>query len=241
MGAEDLDLSVVLPAYDEARRLPPTVRRVAEFLAGSGLRTELIVVDDGSADGTVAAVEALAAEGVPLRLLRHQRNRGKGAAVATGVMAATGATILFSDADLSTPIEEAHVLIRALEDADVAIGSRALDRGLIEVHQPLPRELMGRVFNVFVQAVLLRGLWDTQCGFKAFRRDAAHAVFGRLRSEGFDFDVEVLYRARRAGLRIVEVPVRWRNSADTRVSAVGDSGRMLRGLFRIRRMVDRGE
>ena len=239
-GEPSLDVSVVLPAYNEATRLPPTIRRVAEFLATGGLAGELIVVDDGSSDGTVAEVTSLAAEGIPLRLLRHEANRGKGAAVRTGMLAATGATVLFSDADLSTPIEEVLKLIDALKQADVAIGSRAIDRGLVEVHQPWPREAMGRVFNVIVQAVVLPGLRDTQCGFKAFRLAAARSIFSRMQSDGFDFDVEVLLRARRSRLRIVEVPVRWRNSPDTRVSAVGDSLRMLRGLFRIRRMVDRG-
>jgi dolichyl-phosphate beta-glucosyltransferase len=238
--ADELDLSVVLPAYEEGRRLPPTLRRVLDWLAGSGLRAEVIVVDDGSRDDTAAQVEAIPAGPVPLRLIRHERNRGKGAAVRTGMLAAEGRVVLFSDADLSTPIEEVTALMRALEDAEVAIGSRAVDRSLVEVHQPMTREMMGRTFNLLVQAVVLPGLRDTQCGFKAFRREAARAVFGPARREGFDFDVEVLYRARRAGMRIVEVPVRWRNSPDTRVSAVGDSMRMLGGIFKIRRMVDRG-
>jgi dolichyl-phosphate beta-glucosyltransferase len=233
-----LDLSIVLPAYNEGRRLPPTLLRIGEYLAGSPLRAEVIVVDDGSVDDTVAQAEAAAGH-LPLRVLRHQTNLGKGAAVRTGVLDAAGEVVLFSDADLSTPIEEVEKLMRALETADVALGSRAVDRHLVEVHQPLPRELMGRTFNLLVQAVLLPGLRDTQCGFKAFRRPAARAVFTPLQRRGFDFDVEVLYRARRAGLRVVEVPVRWRDSRDTRVSAVSDSMRMLAGLFRIRRMVDR--
>jgi dolichyl-phosphate beta-glucosyltransferase len=236
-----LELSVVLPAYNEGRRLPPTLRRVLEFLHGSGMRAEVIVVDDGSRDDTVDQVRALAGDGVPLRLIEHGRNRGKGAAVRTGVLAAEGAVVLFSDADLSTPIEEVGKLIQALRaGADVAIGSRAVDRSLVEVHQPRARELMGRTFNLVVQAVVLPGLRDTQCGFKAFTHAAAQRVFAAVRREGFDFDVEALYRARRLGLKVVEVPVRWRNSPDTRVSALGDSMRMLTGVFQIRRMVDGG-
>lgn len=233
-------LSVVLPAFNEESRLPATIESVAAYLRASRFVSELIVVDDGSSDGTVDAVRALEQRGVALRLIRHDINRGKGAAVRTGVLASNGEIVLFSDSDLSTPIEETAKLVTALEDgADVAIGSRALDRRLVEVRQPLAREMMGRFFNVLVQLLLLPGLHDTQCGFKAFRGTAAHFLFSRLESTGFDFDVEVLYRARLNGLKTREVPVRWRNSADTRISAVRDASRMFSGLFRIRRAVKR--
>ena len=232
------ELSVVIPAYDEAARLPPSIDRVLEYLRASGRSHELIVVDDGSKDSTVATVEAMNRDGAGMRLVRHQVNLGKGAAVRTGVLASTGDMVLFTDADLSTPIEDAELLIAALmEGADVAIGSRALNRHLVEVHQPFYRESMGRVFNLFVQALLLPGLHDTQCGFKAFRGDVARRLFQELESTGFDFDPEVLYRARRQGLVIREIPVHWRNSPDTRVSAVSDSARMFSALFRIRRRV----
>ena len=232
------ELSVVIPAYDEAARLPPSIERVLEYLRESGRSHELIVVDDGSKDSTVATVEAMNRDGAGIRLVRHQVNLGKGAAVRTGVLASTGDMVLFTDADLSTPIEDAELLIAALmEGADVAIGSRALNRHLVEVHQPFYRESMGRVFNLFVQALLLPGLHDTQCGFKAFRGDVARTLFQELESTGFDFDPEVLYRARRQGLVIREIPVHWRNSPDTRVSAVSDSARMFSALFRIRRRV----
>jgi dolichyl-phosphate beta-glucosyltransferase len=154
------------------------------------------------------------------------------------MLAATGRVVLFTDADLSTPIADVEKLLDAIAaGADVAIGSRALDRTLIEVHQPWLRDRMGRVFNLFVQLILLPGLKDTQCGFKAFRRDAARDLFGATQSDGFEFDTEVLYRARRSGLAIREVPVRWRNNPDTRVNALLDSPRMLLALFRIRRLV----
>lgn len=231
-------LTVVIPAYNESRRLPPTLRTVERFLREGNRRSELIIVDDGSSDDTAAGVDQMIREGLKLHLLRHDGNRGKGAAVRTGMLAASGDIVLFTDADLSTPIEDVERLIAALEaGADVAIGSRALDRSLIEVPQPWIRDRMGRVFNLFVQAILLPGLKDTQCGFKAFRRDAARDLFGATEADGFEFDTEVLYRAKRSGLRIREIPVHWRNNPDTRVNAVSDSARMLLGLFRIRRKV----
>jgi dolichyl-phosphate beta-glucosyltransferase len=232
------ELSVVIPAYNEATRLPPSVEKVLEYLRGSGRSYELIVVDDGSKDATVEKVEVMNRAGAGIRLVRHPVNLGKGAAVRTGVLASTGELVLFTDADLSTPIADVEPLLAALRDgADVAIGSRALNRHLVEVHQPLVRESMGRVFNLFVQAVLLPGFHDTQCGFKAFRGEVGRRLFQALESTGFDFDPEVLYRARRQGLVIREIPVHWRNSPDTRVSAISDSARMFSALFRIRRRV----
>jgi dolichyl-phosphate beta-glucosyltransferase len=229
---------VVIPAFNEQTRLPPTIHAVENYLRESNRRTELIIVDDGSSDQTAEAVDGMIQAGLRLHLLRHDRNLGKGAAVRTGMLAATGRLVLFTDADLSTPIADVERLIAALEGgADVAIGSRALDRSLIEVHQPWIRDRMGRVFNLFVQAILLPGLKDTQCGFKAFRRAAARDLFGATLSDGFEFDTEVLYRARRSGLAIREIPVHWRNSPDTRVNALLDSPRMLLALFRIRRIV----
>jgi dolichyl-phosphate beta-glucosyltransferase len=154
------------------------------------------------------------------------------------VLASTGKVVLYSDADLSTPIEDSETLLTAIAGgADAAIGSRALDRKLVLLHQPWYRELMGRGYNLMVQAVLLPGLWDTQCGFKAYRGDVARELFAELVTERFGFDVEVLYRARRRGLQIAEVPVHWRNSANSRVSPLKDSADMFVGLFRIRRLV----
>ena len=232
------ELSVVIPAFNESRRLPSTLRTVEMYLREANRRSELIVVDDGSTDDTAEGVDQMIREGMKLHLLRHAGNRGKGAAVRTGMLAATGDMVLFTDADLSTPIKDVERLIAALEQgADVAIGSRALDRSLIEVHQPWVRDRMGRIFNLFVQAILLPGLKDTQCGFKAFRRNAARDLFGATEAEGFEFDAEVLYRAKRSGLKIREIPVHWRNNPDTRVNAISDSARMLVSLFRVRRKV----
>jgi dolichyl-phosphate beta-glucosyltransferase len=232
------DLSVVIPAYNEEARLTSSMERVLQYLRQGARSYELIVVDDGSRDGTARIVDEMNEAGSGILLVRHPVNLGKGAAVRTGVLASKGDVVLFTDADLSTPIADADLLIDALsEGADVAIGSRALNRRLVEVHQPVYRETMGRIFNLFVQAILLPGLHDTQCGFKAFRGDTGRSLFASMESRGFDFDPEVLYRARRQGLLIREIPVHWRNSPDTRVSALKDSARMFSALFRIRRRV----
>lgn len=224
-------LSVVIPAYNEALRLPATLARVGAHLAGRGVPHEIVVVDDGSSDATA---EVARAAGETVRVLRHEPNRGKGYAVRRGMLAAVGERRLMTDADLSTPIEELAKLEAAIDRGfDVAIGSRAVAGATIEVHQPAYREAMGRLFNVLVQALLLPGLADTQCGFKLFTAGAAEAAFGACRLDGFSFDAEALYVARRRGLRIAEVPVVWRNDAATRVS-LGAGGAAFVDLVRIR-------
>jgi len=214
------ELSLVIPAFDEARRLPGSLATALAFLTAHGRPFEVIVVDDGSRDDTAGvAAENLAALGGRGRLLRLAPNRGKGAAVRTGVRAALGEYVLVSDADLSTPLEELAELERALEaGADIAIGSRALDRRRVLRRQPFARDWSGRLFNLVVQLCVLPGIHDTQCGFKLFRRAVVAPVFARARIDGFGFDVESLAIARHLGFRIAEVPVRWRNDADSRVS-----------------------
>ena len=232
-----LPLSVVIPAYNEALRLPATLARVRDHLAGRGLAHEILVVDDGSSDAT--ADLARDAGGV-VRVLRHEPNRGKGYAVRRGMLAARGERRLMSDADLSTPIEELAGLEAEIDRGfDVAIGSRAVAGARIEVRQPAYREAMGRLFNVLVQALLLPGLSDTQCGFKLFTAPAAETAFGACRLDGFSFDVEALYVARRHGLRVAEVPVVWRNDAATRVG-VGGGVAAFADLLRIRVLALRG-
>ncbi len=213
-------LSVVIPAYNEAVRLPPSLERIVAYLDGAGTDYELLVVDDGSTDDTAAAAEAaLAPLGARGRVLRNPRNLGKGASVRRGMLAARGARVLFSDADLSAPIEELAKLERALDEgAGVAIGSRALDRTLIEQRQPFTRDAMGRVFNFVVQVCAVRGIRDTQCGFKLFAGDIVGPIFARTRIDRFGFDVEVLALAQRLGIPVAEVPVRWRDSEGSRVT-----------------------
>lgn len=228
-------LSVVVPCYNEEQRLPSTIEKIERFLDGRPEPYELILVDDGSADGTRKVMDAAAGRHSSVRIEALPENRGKGRALATGVAAAKGERILLTDADLSTPIEELDKLEAALDaGAGIAIASRALRGSRVEVSQPIYRVAMGKVFNLLVQAVLLPGVWDTQCGFKLFRADVAHRVFKGLVTDGFGYDPEVLYRARRLGVKIAEVPVVWRNSAPTKVSALSSSLDMFKHVFRIR-------
>jgi dolichyl-phosphate beta-glucosyltransferase len=227
-------LSVIVPAYNEAARLPRTLATIAAHLAGR--EHEVLVVDDGSGDATAACATAAGAT----RVLRHQPNRGKGYAVRRGMLEARGERRLMTDADLSTPIEELARLEAALDSgADVAIGSRAVSGARIELHQPRYREALGRCFNRLVRLLLLPGLQDTQCGFKLYTAAAAEAAFGPARLDGFCFDVESLVLARRGGMRVAEVPVRWLNDAASRVSLLG-GGRAFLDLLVIRWNLWRG-
>ena len=229
------ELSVVIPCYNEEQRLPRTIEQIERYLGSSGVNYELILVDDGSVDGTRSIMDAAAERNPAVRLEALPHNRGKGRALAEGVAAARGGEILITDADLSTPIEEVDKLRAELrKGAGVAIASRALKGSRVEVSQPIYRVLMGKAFNLLVQAVLLPGIWDTQCGFKLFRADVAHDAFGGLTTDGFGYDPEVLYRAKKHGLRIAEVPVIWRNSAPTKVSPIKSSLDMFRHVLRIR-------
>ncbi|HAW11878.1 MAG: dolichyl-phosphate beta-glucosyltransferase [Candidatus Dormibacteria bacterium] len=231
-------LSVIVPAFDEATRLPATLQALRVYLDGAGEEAEayeVIVVDDGSRDGTAELAEQVAAGWPQLRVLRQLENRGKGAAVQAGMLAARGELRLFTDADLSTPITELAKLRPLIEGTTaVAIGSRALADSRVEVHQPLGRELMGRTYNRMLQLLVLPGLQDTQCGFKLFTGEAAVACFGPLRTAGFGFDAEVLQRARRLGWTIAEVGVVWRHAENSRVSPLRDSVGTLLDLIRLR-------
>jgi dolichyl-phosphate beta-glucosyltransferase len=229
------ELSIVVPCYNEEERLPRTIEQIERYLAAKHLSYELILVDDGSTDGTRLVMDAAAERNRFVRLEALPRNRGKGRALAEGVAVARAAEILVTDADLSTPIEELDKLRAELhKGAGVAIASRAMRASRVEVSQPIYRVLMGKVFNLLVQAVLLPGIWDTQCGFKLFRADVAHEAFAGLTTDGFGYDPEVLYRAKKHGVRIAEVPVVWRNSAPTKVSPIKSSLDMFKHVLRIR-------
>jgi glycosyltransferase involved in cell wall biosynthesis len=215
-----LSLSIVIPAYNEERRLPPTLAAVRAYLdAHSFPDAEIVVVDDGSRDGTVALVEAVGREDSRVRIVTNPGNRGKGYSVRHGMLEARGEWILFSDADLSAPIEELDKLLQAAQErhAQVAIGSRALDRSLIGVHQSRWRELVGIFLNRVMRVVTGLRFADTQCGFKLFRRDAARLIFARQQLDGFTFDVEDLFIARLLGIPAAEVAVRWNNVEGTKV------------------------
>jgi dolichyl-phosphate beta-glucosyltransferase len=228
-------LSVVVPAYNEEQRLPRTIEAIERYLEGKGIPYELILVDDGSVDGTRLIMEKAAERNSRVRVEALPQNRGKGRAIATGVAVARGSEILVTDADLSTPIEELDKLQAALDSgAGIAIGSRAVKGSRVEVSQPIYRVVMGKTFNLMVQALLLPGVWDTQCGFKLLRADVAHAVFAGLTTDRFGYDPEILYRAKKQGVKIAEVPVVWRNSAPTKVSTFRTSLEMFKDVLRIR-------
>jgi glycosyltransferase involved in cell wall biosynthesis len=234
------ELSIIIPSYNEELRLPVTLDKIANYLQLSGRNTEVIVVDDGSQDRTAEVAESYRGRFANLRVLPNGVNRGKGFSVRHGSLEAQGDTILFTDADLSAPIEEADKLLEALNDHDVAIGSRAVDRSLIDVHESLFREFAGIVFNTIVRIILRLPFVDTQCGFKAFRREPSRVIFEQQTIERFGFDPELLYLARHHGLSTVEVPVRWSHSPATKVNMLSDSLHMFVDLFLIRWNAVRG-
>ncbi len=229
------ELSVVVPAYNEERRLPITLENIVPFLESDSRRFEVILVDDGSTDRTLAIMREWAAGHPAIHNVAQSPNQGKGRALAEGVKASRGRLVLVSDTDFSTPITELAKLEAAIATgADIAIGSRAKRGAQVELSQPFYRVLMGKTFNLIVQLLILPGIWDTQCGFKLFRGEVARDLFGRLTTDGFGYDVDVLYRARRARCRIAEVPVRWINSPESKVSPVRSSLEMLGDILRLR-------
>jgi len=235
-------LSVIVPAYNEEKRLPATLQRMETYLKGRDFSYELIVVDDGSRDGTRQLVSEFAATRPWVRLLHydseqgHPLNRGKGYAVRQGVLHSAGRDVLFSDADLSTPIEEMEKLLPPISrgDFDLAFGSRALPASVLKVHQPWYRELMGRTFNLFVQSIIGTTIRDTQCGFKAFRGEAAKKIFQLAQIDGFGFDTEVLFLAQKLQYRVVEVPVVWQHYDNSRVNPLLAPFGMISELIQVR-------
>ncbi len=237
-------LSVVVPAYNEERRLPQTLARVHAYFAKLNYPTEILIVDDGSTDQTGEVVDAFAETHPTVRLIRND-HRGKGYTVRTGMLAARGHIVLFSDADLSTPIEDVEKLLPWFERGyDIVIGSRE-GSGAQRIKEPFYRHLMGRVFNFIVRLLTVRGIEDTQCGFKAFRDEVAHDIFSRVQLYGeaaqrikngmvTAFDVEVLFIATKSGYRIKEVPVQWRYGTETKVNPLKDSWRNFRDVLAVR-------
>ncbi len=230
------ELSIVFPAYNEANRLPRTLEQVFDWSSRSGRSVEILVVDDGSTDAMLSALEPFSSAHDNLRIVSYSPNRGKGFALRTGIREARGTFVLMSDADLSTPIEDVESLFaRMLEDdLDICIGSRALPDSEVVVPQAKLRQLSGKMYNRLLRAFLLDGFQDTQCGFKLFRRASILPMLDVLRIDRFGFDVEILFVARLWGLSIAEVPVRWYNSADSRVSFTRDATRMFFEIFQIR-------
>jgi dolichyl-phosphate beta-glucosyltransferase len=233
MNENGVELSVVVPAYNEERRLETGLRRALDYLARRGRPYELLVVDDGSRDGTSQVAATFASQGV--RVLRLERNRGKGAAVKAGLLASRGRHVLVSDADFSTPIEEVEKLERYLQEGTpMVIGSRGLADSQIRRRQPFYRELMGRTFNRLIRMFGVRGIRDTQCGFKLTRGEEARRLAAELKIDGFAYDVELIWLARRRGYNVAEVGVIWVNSPDSRVDPVRSSLSMLRDVVTMR-------
>jgi dolichyl-phosphate beta-glucosyltransferase len=232
-------LSVVIPCFNEAERIGESLRTALVYLGKSAPGSELIVVNDGSTDATGERIREVFAEptATETHLLENFPNRGKGAAVRTGLLAAKRPIGLFTDADLSTPMEEMPKLVDpiAADEVDIAFGSRALNRELIGQHQPWRREQAGRVFNLVVRLATALPFWDTQCGFKAFRLSACRPILEAAHVIGFGFDVELLYLAQRANLRVREIPVRWNHCEGSKIRVVRDSMHMLREIFSLRR------
>jgi glycosyltransferase involved in cell wall biosynthesis len=231
------ELSIIIPAYNEEKRLSRALERIRGYLGAQNAldQTEIIVVDDGSTDTTVQVAEEWSGKIPRLKVLKNGRNRGKGYSVRHGMLEARGRVAVFTDADLSSPIEELPKLLAAISaGSDIAIGSRAVDRSLIEVHQSPYRELAGIIFNEFVRLFTGLTFQDTQCGFKAFLREPSRVIFEQQRIERFGFDPEILFLAKRHGLRADEVPVRWAHDPATKVHVLRDSLLMFGDLVYIR-------
>ncbi len=232
--SEEIYLSVVIPAFNESKRIGHTLDTITAFLRGLGKASEVIVADDGSTDDTVALVRARL-RNFPHKVLTVPKNVGKGDAVRRGMLSAQGKYVLFSDADLSTPIEEVVRFIQHHEQGwDVVIGSRALSHSKITVRQNLLREAMGRTFNLLARIFAFKGIQDSQCGFKSFTAAASRDLFTRQKLNGFGFDVEIIYLAQRLKYRVLEEAVTWCNSEQSRVRILSDPIKMFWEIFQIR-------
>ena len=224
----------MIPAYNESARLGATLERVLGYIRAQTLDAEVIIVNDGSRDNTADIVRTFAAKDPALRLVENPGNRGKGYSVRNGMLHARGQVALFSDADLSSPIEEAPKLFAALENADIAIGSRWLRAETQTQRQPLHRQLFGRIYNLVLRLTLGLKFADTQCGFKAFKQPAVQAIFPLQKIERWGFDPEILFLARKLKFKVQEVPVAWGHSGGTRINPLVDGSRMVMEMFRIR-------
>jgi len=229
------DYSIIIPAYNESVRIGPTLDRVLAYMQQQGWEAEIVVVNDGSRDGTAEIVRAYAGGSASVRLVENPGNCGKGYSVRNGILHAKGAVVLFTDADLSSPIEEAAKLLDAIHrGCDVAIGSRWLRSDLQTARQPIHRQVLGRAFNLALKVVLGLSFKDTQCGFKAFKQQAARDIFGRQVIRRWGFDPEILFLARQLGYKTKEIPVAWAHDERSKINPLIDGMSMLLDMFRIR-------
>ena len=231
-----MKISLIIPAFNEENRIAKSIRSIGDFFSKKNWEFEIIVVDDGSRDKTVEVVNREWDKiGGTKKLLQNSANRGKGYSVRKGMLEATGDYLIFTDADLSSPIEEAEKLIRVLEEGcSIVIASRALRNSQVEIHQNIVRETMGKIFNCLARFLTFKGIHDSQCGFKGFRREAAQRLFSLAKIDGFAFDAEIIYLAQKFGYSIKEIPVVWRNSPASKVHMISDPVNMILDLFRIR-------
>jgi dolichyl-phosphate beta-glucosyltransferase len=230
-------ISIIIPVYNEEKRIRSTLEEIYRYFKDNFPNFEIIVVDDGSCDETLKIVENFKKnrDTETIKIIKNENNKGKGYVVRKGIMEAKGEYVLFTDADLSTPIREFEKLSKYLyEGYDIAIGSRGLEESNIEIRQAFYREVMGKIFNMLVRLILLKDFRDTQCGFKCFKRNVAHKIFNQQKIAGFGFDVEILYRAKKYGYQIREVPIRWLNSKESKVNPVLNSIKMLLDLLKIK-------
>lgn len=226
-----MEISVVIPAYNEGKIIGKNISKIISFLENKKFNYEIIVVDDCSKDGTSDIVKDFNSKKIVL--LRNKKNMGKGHSIKRGILNAKKDLILFSDADLSTPIEELDSLLRYIDDYDIVIGSRG-EKSIIKIKQPIYRRIAGKMFPILVNFIVLKGIRDTQCGFKLFRKNLAKDIFKKQRIDGFCFDVEILYLAKNAGYKIKEVSVTWSNRADSKVNPIIDPIKMFIDLIRIK-------
>jgi dolichyl-phosphate beta-glucosyltransferase len=226
-------LSFIIPAYNESERIQESLDKINEFFSKQEYTSEIIVIDDGSDDNTIEVLK----KNSFVKIISQGKNKGKGAAVKRGMLEANGEIRLFSDADLSTPVYETNKLLEGLNNGfDVCIGSRALDYSSIKKHQPFYREFMGKFFNKIVQTLVIKGIQDTQCGFKAFKAKAATEIFNDAQIEGFGFDVEILYLAGMKGYKVKEVSVEWYNDERSKINPITDSAKMFQEVLKVRRL-----
>jgi dolichyl-phosphate beta-glucosyltransferase len=226
-------ISIIIPSYNEEERIGVSLEKIINYFKSENINAEILVVDDGSKDKT----SEIASKFPEVRVIKQDRNRGKGAAVRRGMLEAKGDFCVFSDADLSTPIYEIKKLIEQYQNGyDVCIGSRAVDYSMIKEHQPWYREMMGKTFNKIVQLLVVRGIKDTQCGFKGFKKEAAKNIFSKQKIDGFAFDVELVFLAGKLNYKIIEIPVEWYNDERSKVNPITDSTKMFLEILKIRRI-----
>jgi len=228
-------VSIVIPCFNEERRLPATIEAIHGFFHRRGTQFELIIVDDGSVDDTSKLVNDVTQTLTGITLIRHEKNTGKGFAVKAGVLRSLGSAVLICDADLSTPIDEIDRLLPLLDEGcDIVIGSRRMRDSNIVMKQPWYRQVMGKIYNMLVNSVLALGFRDTQCGFKLFKGDVARSLFAKSRINGFSFDAEILFMAKRQGLKVREMPVSWSDSRGSKISVLTDPLKMMGEVFKVR-------